>query len=123
MQTFYQAPARRPSGEAHQAEGPPPHGEGDGQMQLVTSLRRGNNSPNPKRVNETTVKHAGAGTVAVAIRQWELLPCNCLQVKATNQPTNFNVYRSGAERKTKCSEEEVVPGRPAVAPSRRLQPH
>ena len=31
MQTFYQAPARRPSGEAHPAE-VPPHGEGDGQM-------------------------------------------------------------------------------------------
>ncbi|XP_028840923.1 adhesion G protein-coupled receptor L1 isoform X3 [Denticeps clupeoides] len=37
MQTFYQAPPRRPSGEGH--TGPEPaHTEGDGQMQLVTSL-------------------------------------------------------------------------------------
>uniref|UniRef100_A0A4W6FU02 Adhesion G protein-coupled receptor L1 n=1 Tax=Lates calcarifer TaxID=8187 RepID=A0A4W6FU02_LATCA len=37
MQTFYQAPPRRPSGEGHQAQ-EPAHNEGDGQMQLVTSL-------------------------------------------------------------------------------------
>uniref|UniRef100_A0A672PD32 Adhesion G protein-coupled receptor L1 n=1 Tax=Sinocyclocheilus grahami TaxID=75366 RepID=A0A672PD32_SINGR len=37
MQTFYQAPPRRPSTEAHPAP-EPPHSEGDGQMQLVTSL-------------------------------------------------------------------------------------
>uniref|UniRef100_A0A8C9ZST5 Adhesion G protein-coupled receptor L1 n=1 Tax=Sander lucioperca TaxID=283035 RepID=A0A8C9ZST5_SANLU len=37
MQTFYQAPPRRPSGEGHQAQ-EPVHNEGDGQMQLVTSL-------------------------------------------------------------------------------------
>uniref|UniRef100_A0A3Q3STP8 GPCR family 2 latrophilin C-terminal domain-containing protein n=1 Tax=Mastacembelus armatus TaxID=205130 RepID=A0A3Q3STP8_9TELE len=37
MQTFYQAPPRRPSGEGHQAP-EPAHNEGDGQMQLVTSL-------------------------------------------------------------------------------------
>uniref|UniRef100_A0A665VSH6 Adhesion G protein-coupled receptor L1a n=1 Tax=Echeneis naucrates TaxID=173247 RepID=A0A665VSH6_ECHNA len=37
MQTFYQAPTRRPSGEGHQAQ-EPAHNEGDGQMQLVTSL-------------------------------------------------------------------------------------
>uniref|UniRef100_A0A8C1QQ67 Adhesion G protein-coupled receptor L1a n=1 Tax=Cyprinus carpio TaxID=7962 RepID=A0A8C1QQ67_CYPCA len=37
MQTFYQAPPRRPSTEAHAAP-EPPHTEGDGQMQLVTSL-------------------------------------------------------------------------------------
>uniref|UniRef100_A0AAQ6IDX3 Adhesion G protein-coupled receptor L1a n=1 Tax=Anabas testudineus TaxID=64144 RepID=A0AAQ6IDX3_ANATE len=37
MQTFYQAPPRRPSGEGHQAQ-EPAHTEGDGQMQLVTSL-------------------------------------------------------------------------------------
>lgn len=37
MQTFYQAPPRRPSGEGHQAQ-EPAHSEGDGQMQLVTSL-------------------------------------------------------------------------------------
>uniref|UniRef100_A0A672IBK2 GPCR family 2 latrophilin C-terminal domain-containing protein n=1 Tax=Salarias fasciatus TaxID=181472 RepID=A0A672IBK2_SALFA len=37
MQTFYQAPPRRPSGEGHQAP-EPAHSEGDGQMQLVTSL-------------------------------------------------------------------------------------
>ncbi|XP_054615709.1 adhesion G protein-coupled receptor L1 isoform X6 [Dunckerocampus dactyliophorus] len=36
MQTFYQAPPRRPSGD-HQAQ-EPAHNEGDGQMQLVTSL-------------------------------------------------------------------------------------
>nr|XP_057906235.1 adhesion G protein-coupled receptor L1 isoform X1 [Doryrhamphus excisus] len=36
MQTFYQAPPRRPSGD-HQAQ-EPAHSEGDGQMQLVTSL-------------------------------------------------------------------------------------
>lgn len=38
MQTFYQAPPRRPSGEGHQAAPEPAHTEGDGQMQLVTSL-------------------------------------------------------------------------------------
>ncbi|KAA0705234.1 Adhesion G protein-coupled receptor L1 [Triplophysa tibetana] len=38
MQTFYQAPPRRPSTEAHAAAPDPPHSEGDGQMQLVTSL-------------------------------------------------------------------------------------
>uniref|UniRef100_A0AAQ4QBU5 Adhesion G protein-coupled receptor L1a n=1 Tax=Gasterosteus aculeatus aculeatus TaxID=481459 RepID=A0AAQ4QBU5_GASAC len=37
MQTFYQAPPRRPSGEGHLAP-EPAHSEGDGQMQLVTSL-------------------------------------------------------------------------------------
>lgn len=37
MQTFYQAPPRRPSGEGHQPQ-EPAHNEGDGQMQLVTSL-------------------------------------------------------------------------------------
>lgn len=37
MQTFYQAPPQRPSGEGHQAQ-EPIHSEGDGQMQLVTSL-------------------------------------------------------------------------------------
>lgn len=37
MQTFYQAPHRRPSTEAHPAP-EHPHSEGDGQMQLVTSL-------------------------------------------------------------------------------------
>uniref|UniRef100_A0A3P8W0J3 Adhesion G protein-coupled receptor L1 n=1 Tax=Cynoglossus semilaevis TaxID=244447 RepID=A0A3P8W0J3_CYNSE len=37
MQTFYQAPPRRPSGEGHPAQ-EPAHSEGDGQMQLVTSL-------------------------------------------------------------------------------------
>lgn len=37
MQTFYQAPPRRPSGEGHLAQ-EPAHNEGDGQMQLVTSL-------------------------------------------------------------------------------------
>uniref|UniRef100_A0A4W4HHD7 Adhesion G protein-coupled receptor L1a n=1 Tax=Electrophorus electricus TaxID=8005 RepID=A0A4W4HHD7_ELEEL len=37
MQTFYQVPARRPSGEVQPAP-EPAHGEGDGQMQLVTSL-------------------------------------------------------------------------------------
>uniref|UniRef100_A0A8C1ET99 Adhesion G protein-coupled receptor L1a n=1 Tax=Cyprinus carpio carpio TaxID=630221 RepID=A0A8C1ET99_CYPCA len=37
MQTFYQAPPRRPSTEAHPTP-EPPHSEGDGQMQLVTSL-------------------------------------------------------------------------------------
>uniref|UniRef100_A0A672ZP75 Adhesion G protein-coupled receptor L1a n=1 Tax=Sphaeramia orbicularis TaxID=375764 RepID=A0A672ZP75_9TELE len=37
MQTFYQAPPRRPSGEGHPAP-EPAHNEGDGQMQLVTSL-------------------------------------------------------------------------------------
>uniref|UniRef100_A0A673FQL8 GPCR family 2 latrophilin C-terminal domain-containing protein n=1 Tax=Sinocyclocheilus rhinocerous TaxID=307959 RepID=A0A673FQL8_9TELE len=37
MQTFYQAPPRRPSTEPHPAP-EPPHSEGDGQMQLVTSL-------------------------------------------------------------------------------------
>lgn len=37
MQTFYQAPPRRPSGEGHQPQDPA-HNEGDGQMQLVTSL-------------------------------------------------------------------------------------
>uniref|UniRef100_A0A3Q3IEV9 GPCR family 2 latrophilin C-terminal domain-containing protein n=1 Tax=Monopterus albus TaxID=43700 RepID=A0A3Q3IEV9_MONAL len=37
MQTFYQASPRRPSGEGHQAQ-EPSHIEGDGQMQLVTSL-------------------------------------------------------------------------------------
>ncbi|XP_061079086.1 adhesion G protein-coupled receptor L1 isoform X2 [Conger conger] len=40
MQTFYQAPARRPSGEAYLGQGvaEPPLSEADGQMQLVTSL-------------------------------------------------------------------------------------
>ncbi|XP_029107780.1 adhesion G protein-coupled receptor L1-like isoform X2 [Scleropages formosus] len=40
MQTFYQAPPRRPSGEAYLPPVglDPPHREGDGQMQLVTSL-------------------------------------------------------------------------------------
>ena len=41
MQTFYQAaapPPRRPSGEGHGGPQEPPHAEGDGQMQLVTSL-------------------------------------------------------------------------------------
>uniref|UniRef100_M4AFL8 Adhesion G protein-coupled receptor L1 n=1 Tax=Xiphophorus maculatus TaxID=8083 RepID=M4AFL8_XIPMA len=37
MQTFYQAPPQRPSGEGLQAQ-EPAHTEGDGQMQLVTSL-------------------------------------------------------------------------------------
>lgn len=37
MQTFYQAPPRRPSGEGHQPQ-EPVQNEGDGQMQLVTSL-------------------------------------------------------------------------------------
>ncbi|KAK7939189.1 hypothetical protein WMY93_002515 [Mugilogobius chulae] len=37
MQTFYQAAPRRPSGDAPPAL-EPPHSEGDGQMQLVTSL-------------------------------------------------------------------------------------
>lgn len=37
MQTFYQAAPRRPSGEGHQPQ-EPAHNEGDGQMQLVTSL-------------------------------------------------------------------------------------
>ncbi|MEQ2284083.1 hypothetical protein AMECASPLE_017923 [Ameca splendens] len=37
MQTFYQAPPQRPSGEGQQAQ-EPAHTEGDGQMQLVTSL-------------------------------------------------------------------------------------
>ncbi|KAL3053605.1 hypothetical protein OYC64_006016 [Pagothenia borchgrevinki] len=37
MQTFYQATHRRPSGEGHQGQ-EPAHNEGDGQMQLVTSL-------------------------------------------------------------------------------------
>uniref|UniRef100_A0A3B5AQ42 Adhesion G protein-coupled receptor L1 n=1 Tax=Stegastes partitus TaxID=144197 RepID=A0A3B5AQ42_9TELE len=37
MQTFHQAPPRRPSGEGHQVQ-EPVHNEGDGQMQLVTSL-------------------------------------------------------------------------------------
>lgn len=38
MQTFYQAPPRRPSGEGHPPQEAGPHGQGDGQMQLVTSL-------------------------------------------------------------------------------------
>uniref|UniRef100_A0A3B3SVY6 Adhesion G protein-coupled receptor L1 n=1 Tax=Paramormyrops kingsleyae TaxID=1676925 RepID=A0A3B3SVY6_9TELE len=41
MQTFYQSTPRRPSGEGYLAPAPaaePPHSEGDGQMQLVTSL-------------------------------------------------------------------------------------
>lgn len=38
MQTFYQAPPRRPSTDAHPAAPEPPLSEGDGQMQLVTSL-------------------------------------------------------------------------------------
>uniref|UniRef100_A0A8C5H2J4 Adhesion G protein-coupled receptor L1-like n=1 Tax=Gouania willdenowi TaxID=441366 RepID=A0A8C5H2J4_GOUWI len=37
MQTFYQVTPRRPSGEGHQAQDAA-HTEGDGQMQLVTSL-------------------------------------------------------------------------------------
>lgn len=37
MQTFYQAPPQRPNGEGHPAQ-QPVHNEGDGQMQLVTSL-------------------------------------------------------------------------------------
>ncbi|XP_062334765.1 adhesion G protein-coupled receptor L1 [Osmerus eperlanus] len=37
MQTFYQAPPRRPSGDGQPGQ-EPPHTEGDGQMQLVTSL-------------------------------------------------------------------------------------
>ncbi|XP_037834740.1 adhesion G protein-coupled receptor L1 isoform X3 [Kryptolebias marmoratus] len=37
MQTFYQAPPQRPSGEGHQNQ-ESVHNEGDGQMQLVTSL-------------------------------------------------------------------------------------
>lgn len=37
MQTFYQAQLQRPSGEGHQPQ-EPAHSEGDGQMQLVTSL-------------------------------------------------------------------------------------
>lgn len=37
MQTFYQAQPRRPSGEGYQPQ-EPAHSEGDGQMQLVTSL-------------------------------------------------------------------------------------
>uniref|UniRef100_A0A1A8UZ09 Latrophilin 1 n=1 Tax=Nothobranchius furzeri TaxID=105023 RepID=A0A1A8UZ09_NOTFU len=37
MQTFYQAPSQRPIGEGHQAQ-ESVHNEGDGQMQLVTSL-------------------------------------------------------------------------------------
>uniref|UniRef100_H2UF73 Adhesion G protein-coupled receptor L1 n=1 Tax=Takifugu rubripes TaxID=31033 RepID=H2UF73_TAKRU len=37
MQTFYQAQLQRPSGEVHQPQ-EPAHSEGDGQMQLVTSL-------------------------------------------------------------------------------------
>ncbi|KAG7460259.1 hypothetical protein MATL_G00219500 [Megalops atlanticus] len=40
MQTFHQAPARRPSREGYLGQGgtEPTHAEGDGQMQLVTSL-------------------------------------------------------------------------------------
>ncbi|XP_036409366.1 adhesion G protein-coupled receptor L1-like isoform X1 [Megalops cyprinoides] len=40
LHTFHQAPARRPSGESYLGQGgaEPAHGEGDGQMQLVTSL-------------------------------------------------------------------------------------
>lgn len=37
MQTFYQAQLQRPNGEGHQPQ-EPAHSEGDGQMQLVTSL-------------------------------------------------------------------------------------